>query len=371
MKVKELNLKEINISIDEDSDIPEEYSADLIRDFNARNFNNDNINIIIRFCCFLKIKKSRKFVVHNIEPSHSKLTKLKEKYYKVFPDFMIPSTNEFDYINFDKLVLEVTKLGLVKWIEYCYNFNFGWNHYISTSYNTKDRLYNVAIEYNQLKALKFILSLYKGKQKTYNNRFNKYPWDFYSVRIAIESKYTDLNLLKWMIDNGVNYSNNKIYDILIDANKLDFFEYFLKKKEFNFYRNHLEQLIKKGNLDFFKCIEENNPTLIPWDICFLTVKLGTIELLKYLVSKNWYINNDSAAKILYEKDLNFEDEYLNPLKLNLIQLAINLDKVDFVKYFHSDLKFDIKNMDLKHPRYFNNACVKYLRENNFKIEITW
>lgn len=360
-KIKDLNLENIKIGIELDTDIPEKFSEELIKDFNSRNFENDNINKIIKLCSFLKIKKGKKFLVENIVPSTTKLTKLKENYKYIFPSFMI-STSEHDTdIHVPGLIKKVTELGLINWIKF-YSRRADVCGEMVNSYWPKDRLYNIAIEHNQIEALKLVSKYPCFKAPT----SRKLPWDFNSVKIAIFSPYTTLDTLKYMIDNGCNYKNDNLFEHLIKSKKIDFFEYFLLKEIF--YEWHLDLILKEDNLPFFISIEKVKNNILPWDICVRASGNNSINILKYIISKNWFIEYDSAAQILYSKDLNFEEEYLNPLKVKMVQEAINKNNISILEYLYEDLKFDIKNMDLKHPNFFFSKCINYLRNHDIRID---
>ena len=92
------NLEFINENIDFEY-IKENFSEELISDFNQRNFNVNNINSIVKLCLFLKIKEINNFLLKNLQPS-SKFYMIDYKYSKNINlprDIVLFTSNQVEY----------------------------------------------------------------------------------------------------------------------------------------------------------------------------------------------------------------------------------------------------------------------------------
>ncbi len=136
IKYRHLNLDNIRSNLFEmlskyDSDFLEKpinfvYGNQIIYDFNNRNVNPENINLIIEFCNYLAIDHQliQSFIINNSTPSFTPYqlnVEIEQKYY--LPQFMKHKNK-----NNTNIFLETCKLGLINWFKFSIDNNLRWSN---------------------------------------------------------------------------------------------------------------------------------------------------------------------------------------------------------------------------------------------------
>ncbi len=369
MYVKDLNLKNIKVGIDKNIEIPKKIliTEEILEQFNKRKFTPTNINIIIELILFLEVDNYNDLILKNTvgsKESYQILDSLKDKV--DFPDFMtqkFPKNNLIPYEVLCETALYATTFGLVNWLKFAYKFDYGWNYHLYCV-KGKNKLYNVAIKNRHVDILQLICVLYIKDNK------KKISFEFDSLRIAI--KNCDLEMVKFLITNKCKIDNYQVFDLIIESDGVDIFKYFFEKTNCMFQHRNLVNILRLGKIEFLKYLDKVNYSM-PWDLILIITQFGNLDMFKYVVERNWFVEKDSAAYILYSKDLNFEKEYLDYMRIKIIIKTIIWNRINILKYLIEDLKFSnyhIAEIKIKLDSvscFSDNKCLKYLEECKKKI----
>ena len=139
-----------------------------------------------------------------------------------------------------------------------------------------------------------------------------------------------------------------------------------------FQHRNLVNILRLGKIEFLKYLDKVNYSM-PWDLILIITQFGNLDMFKYVVERNWFVEKDSAAYILYSKDLNFEKEYLDYMRIKIIIKTIIWNRINILKYLIEDLKFSnyhIAEIKIKLDSvscFSDNKCLKYLEECKKKI----
>lgn len=331
MYVDNLNLKNIKIKKDITTKIPKNLNLtenDIIA-FNKRKFGPQNINKIIALSLFLGIEDYNIFIINNTIGS--------KEYYNVseiyhgkimLPYFMTkksPSTNNLDFNILNDISVHATENGLINWLRFGYRNDFGWN-YNMYCVQKRYRLYNLAIKNGHLKILQLI-NHYHMK----DNKGKCIAFEFDSMRYAF--KTGDNKIPKYLFENKCKIDFFQMMPSIIEANNFESFKYF-----YNHYKvqdSHINQIIRLNRLKMFEFLDKINYQF-SYDIAKRTIIYGNLDFLKYIIYRNWFIEKDSAANILYSKGFDFEKEYIIPLIEELKKCCLDYKREDFLDYINFD-----------------------------------
>tara|TARA_B100001093_G_C26807471_1_gene1006111 strand:+ start:266 stop:1288 length:1023 start_codon:yes stop_codon:yes gene_type:complete len=340
MYINELNLKNIKIKKQLEEEIPSKInlSKNDIEDFNNRKFKPTNINKMIELILFLEIENYNNFILENA--TASKISYQILDIYKdeiMFPMFMTTKSLNSDNIP-HKVLKEVSlyavEYNLVKWLKYGYKFDHGWSFYMYCV-PKRNKLFNVAIKKDHLESLK-VINYYYSK----DHQGKTIPFQFDSMRYALNNKNNQI--AKYLYLNKCKIDDFQMISTVIEYDNLDCFQYFYDK--FKISESNLKDIIRLNRFDFFEYLDKINFDF-PWNILHIVVRYDNLKILKYIISRNWFIEKDSAANILYTKGFDYKTEYIEPLKKDLLNLAESYNKnrmVEFLECSFADKK-DILN----------------------------
>jgi len=358
MKIKELNLDKIQISKNIDTVIPKKLklSDQDFDEFNMRIITTENINKMIQLANFIEIKDIKNFIIHNTIPSkeYYKLTEENKKIVKL-PLFMTDKNflyyeNKFNFefqgTRDTVLCYEASKLGLDKWIVFGHRYNYGWFYYID---RCEDNMFNNSIIGGHLTTLKLLNKLYK------NDTGKEFVFNSYYVDSAIVSN--KIKILKYLHKKGCTLQQS--ITTMIEHNGYNELK-FAQKLGYKMPSDSIDIAVRCEALNCLKILDKLNCEC-PWDILDRAIKYGSIYCFKYIISKNWFIEKDLAADILFKNSKNFEEEYLNPLKFRLLKAAISYDSLECLTFLLKNQKMVINDDVMKKIRGLKGRnCIKFL-----------
>lgn len=341
MNVDNLNLKNLKIEKDVNTKIPKNLNLtekDIIA-FNKRKFTPQNINKIIALTLFLGVEDYNTFIINNTVGS--------KEYYNVseiykgkimLPFFMTqksPSTDNLDFNILNDISVYATEYGLINWLKFGYKNDYGWN-YNMYCVQKRYRLYNLAIKSEQYKVLQLI-NHYHMK----DNKGKGISFEFDSMRYAL--KTSNNTIPKYLFENKCKIDFFQIIPTIIDADNYESFKFFYN--HFRVHDSHINHIIRLNRLKMFQFLDKIDYNF-SWDIAKKMVIFGNLDFLKYIISRYWFIEKDTAAYILFSKGFDFEKQYIIPLSQELKKVCIDYKREELLEYINFDnldkLKSSIK-----------------------------
>ena len=102
---------------------------------------------------------------------------------------------------------------------------------------------------------------------------------------------------------------------------------------------------------------------LPYNLVETCCSHNSIKCLKYIISRNWFIEKDVAADILFRNNYFFNEQYFDPLKKNIIAKCIEKKSLDCLKYLVESEKLEINDKvlsSINFTSYKNRECMEYL-----------
>lgn len=336
MKIKKLNLTDLDIKINDDNIIPKNIglSETDIKDFNNRQFHPNNINKIIELCIYLNMNNISEFILKNTQPTEEPyvLTTENKEIVKL-PKFMYDSsysqnknnyyfrTNNYKPKYYDLCVRSIEN-NLVKWLDWGCKNNYGW-------FNGQiiEHLCNIAAINNSLESLKYL----------YENFNDKQLWGTTTTRYA--ASYGNIDILKYLHKNGCPW-DWKTCKYAVETDCLECLEY-AHKNGCLWNEDVMNTAIQYGSINCIKYLDLNNcPT--EYNSVIVAARFGKVEVLKYIVSRNLFVEKDLAAKILFENDkTDFEEKYLKPMLISIAKKSIEKGHLDCLKEIYDNFDIDL------------------------------
>lgn len=380
IKVKDLNLNKIEIERSLDDEIPDylDLSNLNISAFNKRSFNPDNFNKIIGLANFLKMKSLENFIVKGLTPT-SELYVLTEENKKIIklpkflthntyqrPDYCYPSLT-INVSRYNVLCQNAVRFGLKNWLRFGAENNYGWlsgfqngdrnNKRNPFGESDKTNLFNIAIQNKRINMLKYVLKLYM-KLIPHRNIKN-ISWDEYSSCLAVEKG--TLEILKFLDEYKCKITVNT-FKACLEFDKVDCLKYLLDNHNFKADEFYIYLAVSSDSLECLKFFDDNKYKL-PYNLVETCCSHNSIKCLKYIISRNWFIEKDVAADILFRNNYFFNEQYFDPLKKKIIANCIENKSLDCLKYLVEDEKFEINDKvvsSINFTSYKQRECMEYL-----------
>jgi len=344
MKIKKLNLTDLDIKISDDNVIPKniELSETDINDFNNRQFHPYNINRIINLCRYLKIKNISKFILKNTQPTEEPYILTSDNKEIIdLPKFLYDSS----YSKNNQLCVRSVENDLIKWLDWSCKNNYGW-------FNGQniEHLYNIAAINNSLESLKYL-------HNTFNN---KLKWS--STTATYAAGNDNIEALKYLHTHGCSW-DWKTCKYAVEIDCLECLEY-AHKNGCTLNENVMNTAIQYGSIKCIKYLDLNNcPT--EYNSVIIAAKFGKVDVLKYILSRNLFVDKDLAAKILFENNkTDFEEKYFKPMLMSIAKKSIEKGHLDCLKeiYDNFDIDLNISTSLLLDVR--NIELLDYLNKHN-------
>ena len=183
-------------------------------------------------------------------------------------------------------------------------------------------------------------------------------WD--STRADTASYFGRLEILKYLSQNNCSIERSAISNAITN-DKVNCLKFLHNLKGINYLpSNVMEIAVINDSIECLKYLDKID-CKSPWYLIHTCANNNSIKCLKYIISKNWFVKKDIAADILFRNNDRFNEEYLDPLKIKLVNVCINNNSLECLKYLLEEVKIKVNKDQIKFNIIRGGECMRYLK----------